>query len=118
MNQYKPEGMLITGTKNYELTKSYEGLKYAMERQLILESTVAMCDHELNLIVDFCPEIKGIIPKNEVVYSLSESVKDIAILTRVGKTVCFKVIGFSLDGRGKRTSILSRRAAQKECFEN
>ena len=118
MNQYKPEGMLITGTKNYELTKSYEGLKYAMERQLILESTVAMCDHELNLIVDFCPEIKGIIPKNEVVYSLSESVKDIAILTRVGKTVCFKVIGFSLDGRGKRTAILSRRAAQKECFEN
>ena len=118
MNQYKPEGMLITGTKNYELTKSYEGLKYAMERQLILESTVAMCDHELNLIVDFCPEIKGIIPKNEVVYSLSESVKDIAILTRVGKTVCFKVIGFSLDERGKRTAILSRRAAQKECFEN
>lgn len=118
MNQYKPEGMLITGTKNYELTKSYEGLKYAMERQLILEATVAMCDHELNLIVDFCPEIKGIIPKNEVVYSLSESVKDIAILTRVGKTVCFKVIGFSLDGRGKRTAILSRRAAQKECFEN
>ena len=118
MNQYKPEGMLIAGTKNYELTKSYEGLKYAMERQLILESTVAMCDHELNLIVDFCPEIKGIIPKNEVVYSLSESVKDIAILTRVGKTVCFKVIGFSLDGRGKRTAILSRRAAQKECFEN
>ena len=118
MNQYKPEGMLITGTKNYELTKSYEGLKYEMERQLILQSTVAMCDHELNLIVDFCPEIKGIIPKNEVVYSLSESVKDIAILTRVGKTVCFKVIGFSLDGRGKRTAILSRRAAQKECFEN
>ena len=118
MNQYKPEGTLITSTKNYELTKSYEGLKYAMEKQLILESTVAMCDHELNLIIDFCPEIKGIIPKNEVVYTSSEPVKDIAILTRVGKAVCFKVLGFSIDGAGKRIAILSRRAVQKECMEN
>ena len=110
--------MLITDTKNYELTKSYEGLKYAMERQLILESSVTMCDHQFNLFVDFGQGIKGIVPRDEVVYSSSEPVKDIAILTRVGKTISFKVIGFSSDGNGKKIAILSRRLAQKECIEN
>ena len=110
MNQYKPEGILITNTKNYELTKNFEGLKYAMERQLILEATVVMCDHQFNLLVDLGSEIKGIIPKNEVVYTSSAEVKDIAILTRVGKSVCFKVIGFSHDVNGKKIAILSRRA--------
>ena len=118
MNQFKPEGMLITSAKNYELTRSYEGLRYAMEKRLTIEAAAVMCDHELNLIVELCPEIKAIIPKNESVYNPSESVKDIAILTRVGKPVCFKVIGFSIDTAGKKTAILSRRAAQKECFEN
>lgn len=118
MNQYKPEGLLVTSTKNYELTRSYEGLKYAMEKQLILEGTVTVCDHDLNLIIDFCHDIKGIIPKSEVIYTRTEPIKDIAILTRVGKTVCFKVIGFSLDGAGKKVAVLSRRAAQKECFES
>ena len=118
MNQFKPEGTLITSTKNYELTKSYDGLKYAMEKQLILESTAVMCDHELNLIVEFCHGIKGIIPKSEALYAPFEMVKDIAILTRVGKPICFKIIGFSFDGAGKKIAVLSRRAAQKECFEN
>ena len=118
MNKYKPEGMLITDQKNYDLIKSYDGLKYAMERQLILESTVTMCDHQFNLFVDLGQGIKGVVPRDEVVYSSSESVKDIAILTRVGKTISFKVIGFSLDGNGKKIAILSRRAAQKECIDN
>ena len=118
MNKYKPEGMLITDTKNYELTKSYEGLKYAMERQLILESTVTMCDHQFNLFVELGQGIKGIVPRDEVVYSSSEPVKDIAILTRVGKAISFKVIGFSSNGSGKQIAILSRRSAQKECVDN
>ena len=118
MNKYKPEGMLITDPKNYELIQSYEGLKYAMERHLILESTVTMCDHQFNLFVDLGKGITGIVPRDEVVYSSSEPVKDIAILTRVGKTISFRVIGFSSDGNEKKIAILSRRAAQKECVEN
>ena len=118
MNQYKPEGMLSSNVKNCELTRSIDGLKYAMERQLILESNVAMCDHDLNLIIGFCHGIKGIIPKNEAVFTTSELVKDIAIITRVGKDVCFKVIGFSSDGAGNEIAVLSRKAAQQECYEN
>ena len=118
MNQYKPEGMLISSTKNREFTSSIEGLRAALERQVILEAPVLMSDHNLNLIIDFCHGIKGVIPKNEVVYSEQEPVKDIAVLTRVGKVVCFKVVGFEEDSSGGVTAILSRRAAQRECAEN
>ena len=118
MNQYNPEGMLISSAKNRELTSSIEGLRTALERQIILEAAVLMSDHNLNLIIDFCHGIKGIIPKNEVVYSEQEPVKDIAVLTRVGKIVCFKVVGFEEDSWGNTTAILSRRAAQRECVEN
>lgn len=118
MNQYKPEGMLISGAKNREYTSDIEGLRLALERQAIIEAPVLMSDHNLNLIIDFCHGIKGIIPKNEVVYSEREVVKDIAVLTRVGKVVCFKVIGFDVDLTGAPIAILSRRAAQRECMEN
>ena len=117
MNQYKPEGMLISSTKNYEHIASYEGLREAYEKQMILEASVAMSDHNLNLIINFCPGIKGIIPKSEVIYSEQESVKDIAILTRVGKVVCFKIIGFERDQCGWITAVLSRKEAQRECVE-
>ena len=110
--------MLITDPRNYEMTKSYDGLKYAMERQIILESSVTMCDHQFNLFVDLGQGIKGIVPRDEVVYSSSGPVKDIAILTRVGKTISFKIIGFSSNENGKKIAILSRRSAQKECIDN
>ncbi len=110
--------MLISSARNYEYTSSLEGLKKALENQAILEAPVLMCDHELNLLIEFCCGIKGIIPKNEVVYSERETTKDIAILTRVGKVVCFKVTGFKSDESGTATVMLSRRSAQKECFDS
>ena len=110
--------MLLTSARNYEYTSSMQGLRTALEKQVILESTVVVCDHDLNLIVELCRGIKGIIPKSEAVYSEEEATKDIAILTRVGKAVCFKVTGFKTDTDGNAIAILSRRAAQKECIEN
>ncbi len=119
MNDYKPEGSLISTSKNYESISSLEGLTRALERQTILEANVFLCDKNLNLHVDLNPSVKGIIPKEEVVISQSgETTKDIAILTRVGKTVCFKVMGFKTNQNGEKIAILSRRAAQYECIEN
>ena len=46
-----------------------------------------------------------------------EEVKDIAVITRVGKIVCFKVIGFEVQGE-ETVAILSRREAQRDCLEN
>ncbi len=118
MTRYMPEGNLISTFENHELTSSYKGLEKALERQIILEAPAVMCDHNFNLHVSFGNRLRGIIPRDEVQYSHKEQTKDIAILTRVGKPVCFKVLGFERDGAGDTVAILSRRSAQRECMLN
>ncbi len=119
MNIYMPEGMLISGDKNYEYISYEEGLERAMREGMILEAPALLCDHNFNLHIELPSGIKGIIPRCEAVYSpFGADTKDIAILTRVGKTVAFKVIGFEKSDGGDRIAILSRRAAQRECMEN
>ena len=118
MNIYKPEGTLIATEKNYEYTSTLSGLERALEGQIILEAPVMLCDHNFNLHIELGRGIKGIIPRDEVQLSRDgEYIKDIAILTRVGKVVCFKVIGFEQRGN-EPLVILSRKAAQRECFES
>lgn len=119
MNKYMPEGSLVASVKNREYTSGIEGLEAAMERGVILEAGVILCDHNFNLHVDISPRVRAIIPKEEVQYVKDgEVIKDIAVLTRVGKTVCFKVKGFERSASGERIAILSRRAAQMECMQN
>ncbi len=119
MNEYKPEGTLIKSPRNYEYISSLEGLERALERQIILEAPVTLCDHNFCLHVELCAGVRGLMPREEVELSADgEQIKDIAILTRVGKTVCFKVIGFKSGPGAETTAILSRRAAQRECYEN
>ena len=90
MNEYKPEGFLIKTSKNYEYISSLAGLEKALEKQIILEAPVVLCDHNFDLHVELGGGVRGIIPRSEVEYSADgDPVKDIAILTRVGKTVCF-----------------------------
>ena len=119
MNKYCPEGTLIHSQKNYEYISSAEGLMRAMERQVILEAPALLCDHNLNLHIELPARIRAVIPREQTQYIRpGESIKDIAILTRVGKNVCFKVIGIEKDESGEPTVILSRRAAQVECMHN
>lgn len=118
MNQYTPEGNLISTFQNHELISTYKGLEKALEKQIILEAPVVMCDHNFNLHVSLGSKIRGIIPRDEVQFSPKEETKDIAILTRVGKPVCFKVVGFEKDAIGETVAILSRKNAQRECMLN
>lgn len=117
MNQYKPEGALAATLQNHEYVSSLRGLERALDAGAIVEAPVVLCDHDLNLHVALGERIKGIIPRDEAVYSNGEQAKDIAILTRVGKNVCFVVTGFTRDGAGEMVAILSRQRAQKECAE-
>ncbi len=117
MNRYYPEGMLIKRLENQEYISTQKGLEKALERQVILEAPVVLCDHNFNLHVSLGERMRGIIPRCEVEYGKGE-VKDIAILTRVGKCVCFIVQGFKKEPSGEIVAILSRRMAQKECIEN
>ena len=119
MNKYMPEGSLISTLKNREYTSSLEGLEAARERGVILEAGVMLCDHNFNLHIDISPGIRAIMPREEVQYvKEGEEIKDIAVLTRVGKSVCFKVKGFERSATGDIIAILSRRAAQMECMSN
>lgn len=116
-NAYKPEGMLITQAANREAMASQAALERAMVQGRILEGVAVLCDSRLSLHVDLgCME--GIIPREEALYCRpGEEIKDIAVITRVGKTVCFKVVGFEREGDAVR-AVLSRRAAQRECAVN
>ena len=112
---YKPEGYLINGTENHEFLSTMAGLEKALERQRILESTSLLCDSDFTLHFDLYGT-HAVMPRSEVQYNENgEETKDIAILTRVGKPTCFKIIGFRCGKNGERCAVLSRKAAQMEC---
>ncbi len=119
MNEYKPEGSLIRTSRNYDYISSREGLARALAKGAILEGCAVLCDHRFNLHIELGAKISAIIPRDEVQFTPpGEPIKDIAILTRVGKPVCFKVLGFEKTPSGDEIAILSRRAAQRECADN
>jgi len=118
MNHYVPEGNLISTYENHEYVSTYKGLEKALEKQIILEAPAVLCDHNFNLHISLAAGIRGIIPREEAVYSPKEEVKDIAILTRVGKPICLMVTGFEKDVSGEPIAILSRKRAQRECMVN
>lgn len=116
MKGYLPEGSRKSADAFFPHTFTLSVLERAMEKGSILEAPVILCDNDMNLHVAL-GEFEGIIPREEAVYQLGGGdVKEIAILTRVGKMVafCVKDIARSEDGV---SIILSRRAAQKECFQ-
>ena len=116
MNRYLPEGCYITTPQNHELIGSMEGLEHALMNGLILEAPAVLCDHAFRLHIALGNGLRGRIPREEAQMAIgAEQIKDIAILTRVGKPVCFKVVGFAQEGEEK-VAILSRRAAQEECL--
>ena len=116
-NTYRPEGALLSSPENREYLSSLSGLEKARDTGKILEATVILCDSAMRLHVNLYG-IEGIIEKEECVFCRDgENVKDIAIITRVGKPVAFKVLDITYEN-GKPTAILSRREAQIDCMRN
>ena len=114
---YLPEGLLIDTPKNKEYISSLSGLEYAKTNGIILEGMAVLCNSELSLEIELGNGICGIIPREEVVWDCTgNGIKDIAVITRVGKAVCFKVKDIR-HRDGKPYCILSRREAMRECYE-
>ena len=114
---YRPEGCYFRTAANQRYISSIETLTEAMEKGIILEARVELCDNAHNLIIDI-PCCKGVIPREEGAVGISEGrVRDIALISRVNKTVCFKVTSIGIGSDGKPEAMLSRRAAQEECFK-
>ncbi len=119
MNKYYPEGSLISTFQNRDLISSKAGLERALENQIILEAPAILCDRDFNLHVSLCAGVCGVMERDEVEYIKgNEQTKDIAILTRVGKPICFKIKGFKREEGGQITAFLSRKEAQRECLYN
>lgn len=117
INSYKPEGALMGSAENREFLSSQAGLEKAMILGKILEAPAILCDSNMCLHIDL-GGITGIIEKKEAVYCHGgEPIKDIAVITRVGKPVCFKVLGIDTSSP-KPVAYLSRRQAQLECVHN
>lgn len=103
MQPFSPEGL-------HAMPPSAEELRTGALTGEIFRAMCVKCDEFHNLHVDLGP-IKGIIPREETAAGLAEGkVREIAVLSRVGKPVCFQVLDPNRDG----TAILSRRAAQLE----
>ncbi len=117
-NYYLPEGMLLNTLENKDYLSCLKQVERAMQQGKILESRSLLCDNDFNLVFDIAG-YKAIIPREEVMWTEDGSpCRDIAIITRVGKPVSFKVVGIEYDKNGEDLIILSRKAAQKECIEN
>ena len=122
--EYYPEGALIRTSENRMNLSCKRSFEEAAARGCIMESTCLMCDcTTMQLSVDLPDGIRGIIPKSEACFipngtSDGSDTKDIAIITRVGKAVQFKVTDIYTSDHGETTAILSRRDAQHECYRN
>lgn len=115
MNGYYPEGWKREEKCRLEFTKSQ--LEEAKQKDAILESTVIMCDANHNLIVNL-GVMNGIIPREEGAVGIREGItRDIALISRVGKTVCFTVDSITTDENGTEYALLSRKKAQEKCKE-
>lgn len=103
MHPYCPEGVNAA-------PPTTDDLRRGMGTGEIFQALCIKCDEFHNLHLDL-KETQAIIPREEAALGIREgATKEIAILSRVGKWVCFQSLGF--DSRG--TAILSRRAAQAE----
>lgn len=117
MADFYPEGWLIDTSQNRLSIQTQSNLMEAYREKRILESRAIVCDSEHNLIVDLgC--MKGIIPREEGALGIREGkVRDIAVISRVNRPVCFVITGFDKNEDGTPIAILSRRYAQELCME-
>ncbi len=115
MIKFPPEGYLIKRSENLEYLRSVEGLRKAMDNEIILEAKAEMCTASHDLILNL-PCMNALIPREDCAIGISEGkTKDIAIISRVGRPVMFMVSDFT-ENQGRTTAILSRRKAQEKCI--
>ena len=107
-NRYNPpEGLAALAAP------SLAQLKDAMESGQILEGTVLRCDAQRDLHLKL-GSICARMPREEVCAPwISGADREISILSRVGKQICFTVFSVGADEKGAPAVTLSRKRAQE-----
>lgn len=113
MKEFYPEGRKET-EQGGRVYYTHAHLAEAVKTGEILEATALICDSDHCLTVELgC--MKGIIKREEGAIGIKEGkVKDIAVISRVGKSVCFTVTEITTDISGEPVAVLSRRRAQEK----
>lgn len=116
VNCFCPEGNLLGTVRNRRLLSSPALLSEAAAKGTVVEAVATACDAGHNLLVNLgC--MKGIIPRCEGAIGISDgTVRDIALISRVGKPVSFIIDGFTTDRAGNKLALLSRKKAQELCL--
>ena len=116
IGRYLPEGGLIGKRENEEYLSSAKMLERAMRESVILEAVATSCfGDDLSLTVDLGGGLRGVMPRNEVSYEVNGAEpKDITVVTRVGRPICF-VVTDVVSSDGGVIAYLSRRRAQIKC---
>lgn len=110
-NPYLPEG--YSGKRLNPV--HINDLRRAMQNGQILEGSVIRCDSFRNLFISIGSHV-GMIPWNETSIGAKEGkVKDIAVISLVGKPVRFKVVAVT-EKSSPPLILLSRRLAQEEAL--
>lgn len=114
---FLPEGSLIDTEENKRNTSTIAAVRLAMDNNITLEGRVTLCDAAHNLIVKL-GNFTGIVPRSEAALGIDEGlVREIAVISRVGKPVAVKVKKVELLPSGELDLVLSRKAAQEETLD-
>lgn len=117
MRNYYPEGEIFLTPDNQNSIKNIFSLQEAMLQEKVIEARVSLCDNDHNLHIDL-PCARGIIYREEGAIGIADgTTKDIALITKVNKPVCFVVTEIIKDDNGNYTAVLSRRRVQERCME-
>ncbi|WP_367925434.1 S1 RNA-binding domain-containing protein [uncultured Ruthenibacterium sp.] len=103
------------GIREYPHTYTLEKLQQYIQDETILESRALAfgADRALHFALGNIP---AIMPYEECADGVREGkVRDIALLTRVGRSVCFMVTELRQENDGKVVAILSRAKSQQRC---
>ncbi|MCD8055412.1 MAG: S1 RNA-binding domain-containing protein [Clostridiales bacterium] len=116
--KYLPEGRIMRSAENRASISSISGLERAMRTGAICEAPAVMCDsRDYSLRVDLGCAV-GLIERGEAALTgAGEEIREVAVVTRVGRPVCFCVRDIDIS-TNPPTVILSRRDAQRKCFHN
>lgn len=117
MTEYLPEGKRMFDAENRRYLGSAAALREAMQEGRILEARADCCDAQHNLGVALgC--MRGLIPREEGALGIRDgSVRDIAVISRVNRPVCFVVTDIATGENGEEYALLSREKAQRRCLE-
>lgn len=117
-NCFFPEGQRENSAENIRFLSGASALAEAAAAKKILEARVLSCDAQHNLHIDL-GAMRGIIPREQGALGIENGkVRDIALISRVGKPVCFTVTDLKYDHSGRPYALLSRSEAQQLCMNN